>query len=86
MKIDRIVWDLEDDPAGNVRHIAEHGITMEEVEDVLAGAVEVVASQSSGLPIVFGWTSTHKHVAVVFEVVEASPLAVRPITAYETDP
>ena len=30
-----VVWDLEDDPDGNVQHIQEHGITMDEVEDVL---------------------------------------------------
>src|SRR5262249_9610746 len=29
------IWDLEDDPEGNVRHIAEHGVTPEEVEEVL---------------------------------------------------
>ena len=34
--IDAIVaWDAEDDPDGNVQHIIEHGITMEEVEEVL---------------------------------------------------
>ena len=86
MQVERIVWDLEDDPDGNVRHIAEHGLAMEEVEEVLTGAVEVVASVSSGLPITFGWTSDGKYIAVVFEVVEESPLAVWPITAYETKP
>jgi hypothetical protein len=24
-----VAWDMDDDPAGNVRHIAEHGIAME---------------------------------------------------------
>ena len=28
-----IVWDLEDDPDGNVPHIQEHDITVDEVED-----------------------------------------------------
>jgi hypothetical protein len=33
--IDAIVaWDAEEDPDGNVQHIFEHGITMEEVEEV----------------------------------------------------
>ena len=86
MKIDRIVWDMEDDPDGNVRHIAENGLTVDEVDEVLFGADEVTASYSSGLPLVFGPTSTGKYIAVVFEVIEAVPLAVRPITAYETEP
>ena len=30
-----IVWDLDDDPEGNVQHVAEHGITKEEVEQIL---------------------------------------------------
>jgi len=31
----RIIWDVAEDPDGNVQHIAAHGITVEEVEDVL---------------------------------------------------
>ena len=81
-----IVWDLDDDPAGNVQHIAEHGITIEEVEDVLYAAEEVIASQSSGRPTTFGETGTGKYIAVVFDIVEEEPLAVYPVTAYETEP
>jgi uncharacterized DUF497 family protein len=86
MRISRILWDLDDDREGNVHHVAEHGIMIEEVEDVLYAAEEVVASQSSGRPITFGETSTGKYLAVVFEVVEEDPLAVYPVTAYETEP
>jgi len=32
MQISRVLWDLDDDPAGNIQHIAEHGLTIEEVE------------------------------------------------------
>ncbi len=28
-----VIWDLEDDPRGNTRHIAEHGVLPEEVID-----------------------------------------------------
>jgi hypothetical protein len=31
----RILWDAPDDPEGNVEHIAEHGLSIEDVEDVL---------------------------------------------------
>jgi DNA-binding XRE family transcriptional regulator len=30
-----IIWDVDDDPDGNVQHIAEHDLTKEEVEDAL---------------------------------------------------
>ena len=87
MRIDRIIWDLEDEIGGNVRHVAEHGITPEEVDEVLYEADEeaIVSSFSSGSPMVFGFTSTGKHIAVVFVVVEETPCSVRPVTAYEVD-
>ncbi len=86
MRIEQIVWDLDGDPAGNVRHIFEHGVTIEEVEEVFISANEVLASYSSGLPIVFGWTAGGKYLAVIFEIVDDDPLSVYPITAYETTP
>ena len=83
-----VIWDLEDEPGGNLGHIAEHDVTSEEVEEVLQKTAPVGAgkSRSSGNPIVFGWTSTGKYLAVVYEVVEEDPLAVYPITAYEATP
>jgi uncharacterized DUF497 family protein len=86
VRITQIVWDLDEDPDGNVQHIAEHDLSLEEVEEVLYAADEVIASQSSGRPIVFGETSTGKFIAVVFEIVEENPLSVYPVTAYETEP
>jgi uncharacterized DUF497 family protein len=85
MRIDQVLWDLADDPDGNIQHIAEHGVTVEEVHEVLDAAEEVIASHSSGRPIAFGHTSTGKHIAVVFEIVTEEPLVVYPITAYETE-
>jgi hypothetical protein len=35
MNITGVIWDEDDDPDGNVAHIAEHDITIDEVEDVL---------------------------------------------------
>jgi hypothetical protein len=81
------IWDLDDDPEGNVQHIAEHGITQDGVEEVLIGNYErATFSESSGYPITFGWTSTGRHIAVVYEEAESDPLKLRPITAYETPP
>ena len=54
-----VLWDLEDDPDGNVQHIAENDLTVEEVEDVLLNPDnEAQVSRSTGRPITFGWTST----------------------------
>lgn len=43
----------------------------------------VDVSRSSGQAIVFGWTSTGRHIAVVFENVSDDPRMVYPITAYD---
>jgi hypothetical protein len=82
-----IIWDLEDDADGNVQHVREHDITIEEAEEVLLdpGSSRAV-SRSSGLPTVFGWTSTGRYLAVVYELVEDDPLTLRPVTAYEVPP
>jgi uncharacterized DUF497 family protein len=81
------VWDLEEDPDGNVHHLAEHGVTIDEAEEVVRGRYEAaVASRSSGRPTVFGWTSTGKHLAVVFEVLDEELPQVYLVTAYEAPP
>ena len=40
MPFDSILWDLDDDPEGNVQHCAEHGVTKEEVEEVFQNATD----------------------------------------------
>jgi hypothetical protein len=82
-----IVWDLEDDPDGNVQHILEHGVTVEETEEVLLDPRSSRAvSRSSGLPTAFGWTATGRYLAVVYELVDDDPLTLRPVTAYDVPP
>jgi uncharacterized DUF497 family protein len=76
-----IIWDIDDDPNGNVMPCAEHGISKEEIETVLFGPDDFDLSRSSGYPIVFGTTHTGRHIMVVYEVVDAD--TVYPITAYE---
>ena len=76
-----IIWDLDDDPDGNVQHCAEHGVTKEEVEQVLQRASDADLSRSSGRPVVFGDTNAGRHLMVVYETIEAD--TVYPITAYE---
>ena len=82
-----IIWDLEDDPDGNVEHIREHDVSIEEAEEVLLDSRSSRAlSRSSGLPTVFGWTSTGRYLAVVYELVDDDPLTLRPVTAYDVPP
>lgn len=86
MNVQVIIWDLEDDLRGNVQRIAEHGVTIEEVEDVLlAPFSRQSTSRSNGDPIMFGHTAEGRSLAVVFEHVDDNPLTVRPITAYEVE-
>lgn len=83
MPFGSVVWDLDDDPEGNVVHCAEHGVTAEEVEEVLQNATDADLSRSSGRPVVFGDTSTGRHLMVVYEEIDAD--TVYPITAYEVE-
>lgn len=78
-----LVWDLDDDPDGNVQHIAQHGVTKDEVEEVLTAPSGYDHSDSSGRPIAFGMTSTGKMLVVVYEEIEAG--VVYPVTAYEVE-
>ena len=61
--------------------MADHGVTQEEVEEVLERAMDADISRSTGRPVVFGDTSSGRHLMVVFESVDA--VTVYPITAYE---
>lgn len=81
------IWDLEDDPQGNVQHVLEHGLTMDEVEEVLLSKKsETEISRTSGNRITFGWTSTGSHIAVLWEHVQDDPLTILPLTAYPVEP
>ncbi len=80
-----IDWDDPDDPGSNTAHVAEPGLTPEEVEFApFDENTTFDVSDSSGRPIAFGGTGTGRFIAVVFELLNlADPLVVRPITAYE---
>ncbi len=77
MPAESILWDRDDDPDGNVQHCA----TKEEVEDVLENPLDEDTSRSSGRPVAFGYTSTGRHLMVVYEQIDAD--TVYPVTAYE---
>ncbi len=78
MAIRRVLWD--DYPGGNVDHIAEHGLTPDDVDEVLSSPDEIGVSRSSGLPVALGFTSAGEYICVVFEWVDGE--TVYPVTAY----
>jgi hypothetical protein len=79
--ITSIIWDLDDDPEGNVLHCAEHSITKDEVEQAVENAMDFDVSASSGRPILFGDTAEGRHLMVVYEAVDSD--TIYPVTAYE---
>jgi len=81
MPFHSIWWDTDDDPDGNVQHCARHGVTKDEVEEVLQNPTDTDESHSSGSPVAFGDTSTGRHLIVVYEEIDAD--TVYPITAYD---
>jgi hypothetical protein len=86
MYIDLIIWDDEDDPDRNYRHIVGPGeVTAEEVDEVLLnhpGGPDGY-SDSSGEPLVYGWTGSGKHIVVIYrDESEDDLVIIRPITAY----
>jgi len=50
-----------------VEYLAQHGVTVDEFEEVVLASETVHTSRFSGRPIVFGETSTGKFLACVFE-------------------
>lgn len=76
-----IIWDDEDDPQSNVEHIAQHELTIDDVEHVLLAPTSTGVSRSTGLPVVWGYTPDGRYIIVVYE--EADEAAIRVITAYD---
>ena len=87
MQIEQMVWDEDDDPDGNVAHIAEHGIDIDEVEDVLYNPKNRTGpSTHSGRMLTCGWTETGRFLCVAWEHASKNPLIVKPVTAFESNP
>ena len=74
-----VIWNYE--PGGNVEHIAEHGITPDEVEAVLFDPLEITTSRTSGRPVATGYVDDGRLIFVVYEQID--DVTVYPVTAYE---
>jgi len=81
MSYTSILWDSEDDPDGNVQHIAEHGLEIEDVEWVLGAPESDCRSNSSGLPAAWGYTPAGIYIIVVYQEIDED--TIRVVTAYE---
>jgi hypothetical protein len=57
-----VIWDSDDDPRGNVQHIAQNGVTKDEVEEVLDNHYDdyFFSREEPHNPITFGDTTTGK--------------------------
>jgi uncharacterized DUF497 family protein len=75
----QIIWNEES--GGNIEHIEEHGLTIEDVEHVLANFESQGTSRSSGLPCVFGHALDGTYIIVVYEFIDKD--TIYPVTAYK---
>jgi len=71
------LWD-----DATIEHLALHGVSPEEFEEVVSSPERFDESRSSGRPIVFGWVEG-RHLACVYELIDES--TVLPVTAYEVE-
>ena len=82
-----IAWDDEDDPRGNVRHIGDNGISMEDFEAILIDDDSRRGrSRSSGRHTAWGVLPDGREITIVYEIESVSRRPViRPVTAYEAE-
>jgi len=83
MSVLHVIWDLDDDPEGNVQHIAAHGVTKAEVVEVLDRPEADEVSRSSGRPVAIGTTSAGRTILVVYEEIDED--TVYPVTAFDLE-
>ena len=79
----RVIWDLDDDPHGNVQHIAEHDISKAEVVEVLNQPETFEQSRSNGRPVAIGTTSSGRTILVVFDEIDED--TAYPVTAFDLE-
>lgn len=85
VRIEGFVWDDPDDPAGNVAHIARHGVLPDEVEEALTSSLLVLRGRD-GRYLSYGRTADGRLLFLVFAPKGRSrvkPLTARPMTSAE---
>ena len=76
-----VIW--VEGPDGNVAHLADHGVTPEEAEQVMAFPIARGVSRTTGRPIAIGNTLAGRKLVVVYEVIDA--VTVYPVTVYDAE-
>lgn len=72
------VWDGE-----NEMHLAEHSVTVEEFVEIVCDPQRVEPSRTSNRWIAFGYTTTGKYLACVYE--QFDEVTVYAVTAFEVE-
>lgn len=76
-----VIWDYE--PGGNAEHVADHGVSTEDVEAVIRDPLETKTSRTTGRPVATGFTADGRLILVVYDQID--DLTVYPVTAYEIE-
>lgn len=83
MPVYLFLWNDGED--GNIRHLAEHGVTPEEAEHVVENP-EGHGMNRNGDPMAFGYTPAGRHLTVVYWFADEHATTVYVETAYDTPP
>lgn len=65
----------------NEAHVAEHGISCDDADQVIRNPIDDQTSDSSGRPIAFGYIADGRKIGVVYERIDN--ITLYPITAFE---
>ena len=76
-----IIWN--DEPGGNVEHIAEHDLAAEDVEEAIFNPADHDVSRSTGMPILFGFAPDGRYILVVYE--QINDVTIYPVTAFAVE-
>ena len=77
-----IIWDLADDPDGNVQTSESTTSRWRKPKMCCWSPQQPYHEPTSGLPTAFGWTSTGRH-SRSFTNSWTTTLELRPVTAYD---
>ena len=77
--MEHFCWD--DD---QIEHIAQHGVSVDEWEDVFVSFESQGTSHSTGLDVRFGYTSAGRYLIVVYEIIILDGESwITPVTGYD---
>ena len=64
-----------------VDHVAQHGVSQDDFEEVVSNPVRTGQSRSSGLPAAWGYTADGRYIIAIYE--QLDDFTAIPVTAYE---